>query len=298
MEILKSVTTIDFMGKRNICIIASAALILAGIVSLVLKGGPDLGVEFTGGVEIQLHFKEAPSLDKIRAALGRMGQGDAVIQQFGEAQEVLVRLRPTDETLGVMDQAVARYLSEDFPRGSFEIRRVEAIGPAVSRDLMKQALWAISLSLAGILVYVGLRFKIAWGVGGVVALLHDLMVTIGLFSLLGREWSLPVVAAFLTIAGFSINDTIVVFDRMRENLKLRLKDSLPGIINLSVNQTLSRTVITNGTVFVVTLALFVWGGEVLRDFSLALVIGVIAGTYSTVFIAAPIVVVWHGKKRP
>ena len=296
MELFAQGPQIDFMSRRNIAIFASALLILAGIASLVIKGGPDLGVEFTGGTLVELKFDERPSLGKIRSALEGVGQKESLVQQFGEEREVLIRLGPSAES-GQMDQVVAQALSGVFPPGSFEIRRVEAIGPQVSGELMRKALFAIFYSLLGILVYIGLRFKFAWGLGGVVALLHDLLITVGVLSLVGREWSMPVVAAFLTIAGFSINDTIVVLDRMRENLRLHPREALSRIINLSVNQTLSRTIITNGTVFVVTVALFFWGGPAISDFSFAMVIGTIVGTYSSIFIAAPVVLFWHKGKR-
>ena len=296
MRIFGEVPSIDFMSKRKLCLLASLILILIGGFSLISKGGPDLGVEFTGGVLIELRFKEAPSLSRVRSALARLGLADSQVQQFGEPREVLLRLRPQSE-VGRIDQAVIGSLEREFVKGSFEIRRVEAIGPAVSRDLMKKALYAVSFALVAILVYIGFRFRFVWGLAGVIALLHDLLVTIGIFSLAGREWSLPVVAAFLTIAGYSINDTIVVFDRIRENLRLKHKDSLESIINLSINQTLSRTFITSGTTLMMTLALLWWGGEVLKDFALALLIGILVGTYSSVFIAAPIVVTWYRKGR-
>jgi preprotein translocase subunit SecF len=295
MQLFGEVPNIDFMSKRKVCLLASLILVLIGSLSLAYKGGPDLGVEFTGGVLIELRFKEAPQLGRIRSALAGLGMADSQVQQFGEREEVLLRLRPKGD-VGRIDQAVTGSLEREFAKGSFEIRRVEAIGPAVSQDLMKKALYAVSFALVAILVYIGFRFRFVWGLAGVVALLHDLLITIGIFSLAGREWSLPVVAAFLTIAGYSINDTIVVFGRVRENVRLKSRDPLESIINVSINQTLSRTFITSGTTLMVTLALFWWGGEVLKDFALALIIGVFVGTYSSVFVAAPIVVTWYRKR--
>ncbi|MBI3292156.1 MAG: protein translocase subunit SecF [Elusimicrobia bacterium] len=290
-------TQFDFIGKRYLSFALSSLLILAGLVSLVLKRGPRLGIDFTGGTLIQLAFQEAIGLDQIREELRRRGSGNVEIQSFPKQKAFLIRSQGGAGSPEVVARTIPSALREAFPANPFQVERVEYVGPVVGQRLVRQAFWAVIWSLVGIVVYVGFRFRSSvWGVAGVVALLHDVFTTVGLFSLLNKELTITVVAALLTIAGYSINDTIVIFDRMREKLRTLRKVSLGELINLSVNETLSRTVNTSLTVFLVLLALFFWGGEVIHDFSLALLYGVVVGSYSTIFVASPLVYEWQTWK--
>jgi preprotein translocase subunit SecF len=292
MELFRRDLHIDFVGWSKWALTLSGLVILAGLVSLVVKGGPNYGIDFLGGTMIQVRFQEAPSISKVRQAVLALGLGDTVIQEYGDPREVLIRVEKSDVEAKGVSERVQKALGEAFGAGTFEVRRVEIVGPQVGEDLRRQALLALLYATLGILIYIAFRFEFRFGVAGVLALVHDVLVTLGAFSLTGREFSIPVIAAFLTIIGFSINDTIVVFDRIRENLKFRRREAFSTIVNSSINQTMSRTVLTSGTVVLVVVILFLFGGEVLRDFSFALLVGFISGTYSTIYIAAPILLYW------
>src|SRR5215831_903602 len=290
-------TNYDFVGKRRWFYLASLGAVIISIISIVVHGGLNYGIDFTGGTLIQVRYEKPVTVDHVRRGLDRIQLGTAVIQQFGDAQEYLIRLPQSDRKSDELTKAVQGALSSTGD-GAVEIRRVEFVGPQVGRDLQLQALYAVLAGMAGILIYVAIRFDFRGGVISIAALAHDVIVTLGALSITGREMSLPVLAALLTIVGYSINDTIVVFDRVREarGRGLRKGQSFADLVNLAMNQTLSRTILTAFTTFLSALVLFLFGGEVLRDFAFALVIGVVTGTYSSVA-AASLVMDWESWSR-
>lgn len=300
-------TKINFIDKRYIFFAISGGAILLSAVSLILKGGPHLGIDFTGGTLTEIKFKELPSLEQIRKIFADQGINVFELQSFPYQRSILIRtkLTPQDESrkevTGDESEIISKIrvaLNQNFGENYFEVERNEYVGPAIGKHLVKRAGLAIIFSLLGIVVYVAFRFKSAvWGTAGVIALAHDVFVTLGIFSILNKEVNILIISALLTLAGYSINDTIVIFDRMRENLRLRRNIPLGELINLSVNETLSRTIITSLTVFLVLLTLFFFGGEVIHDFSFALLFGVIIGSYSTIFVAASLVYEWEIRKK-
>jgi preprotein translocase subunit SecF len=287
----------DFVGKRRWFYVASLALVAVGIASIALHGGLNYGIDFTGGTLIQVRFARPVTVDQVRRGLDQIQLGGAVIQQFGDPQEYLIRLPQGEQRLEALTQRV-RGAFETAATGSVDIRRVEFVGPQVGRDLQLQALYAVLAGMAGILIYVAIRFDFRGGVVSILALFHDILVTLGALSIANREMSLPVLAALLTIVGYSINDTIVVFDRIRESRGkgIRRGQTLADLFNGAINQTLSRTLLTSFTTFLAAFVLFLFGGEVLRDFAFALVVGVITGTYSSVA-AAALVLDWESWSR-
>ncbi|HPY07941.1 MAG TPA: protein translocase subunit SecF [Smithellaceae bacterium] len=290
MEFIKPGTHFDFVGKMKIALGISAALIIISILSVVLRGGLNFGIDFAGGTIIQVKFSKAAPADAIRNAFAGINVGDAIIQEIGE-NEVIVRTnQPMTKELQVK---VAEAMTGQFGAGAYEIRRIEFVGPKVGRDLTNKAILSIVFAWIGMLIYIAWRFEFRYGLGAIIALIHDTIITIGALSLLNKEFTLVIVAALLTIIGYSINDTIVVFDRIRENRKKDLKKSLAEIINSSVNETLSRTILTAFTVILVLLSLFFLGGPVIHDFAFALLVGVVIGTYSSIFIASPIVLAFE-----
>jgi preprotein translocase subunit SecF len=375
-------TNIDFIGFRNKAFLISGLIIVAGLISMIAKGGYKLSVEFKGGTLVQVQFDERVPIGDVRASMTRAGYTTAEIQQYGEAgDEYIIKvggvvegsyasehlleglnkvapglkwsvlstrqlapdlskgfegatvLEVEADSIPEMGALVAsmkesRYgiveatketskrasftipllgaetkvaeglkaeLLKDFPQRTIDIRRTETIGPKVGKELQNRAWAAIIVSLFGILVYVSWRFELKFAVGAVIALAHDVLVTVGLFSIFNREISLFVVAALLTIVGYSINDTIVVYDRIRENFGLRRRESYEGMLNVSINETLSRTIITVITVFIVTMFLLFMGGEFVRDFALAMTIGLVTGTYSSIYVASALVVEWQNR---
>ncbi len=291
-------TNFDFIGKRYIFFLLSSALILAGAVSLIVKGGPNLGIDFQGGVLLQVAFQNPVDINEVRSSLADAGMGGMELQS--SQNSVIIRVKKSDLSQDALGAQVLQVFKGKFPQNPAIIERTEYVGPAVGRHLIKQANFAILFSLLGIIVYVAFRFhSVIWGTSGVLALAHDVFVVVGVFSIMNKEITLTVVAALLTLAGYSINDTIVIFDRIRENIKLMPKDDLGTIINRSVNETLSRTIITSLTVFFVVLTLFLFGGEVIHDFAFALLIGVVVGSYSTIYVASPLVYEWtmYRKRR-
>jgi preprotein translocase subunit SecF len=295
MEIIKAETRFNFVKFMKPAVIVSLAVILIGIASLIWHGGPNYGIDFAGGSLIQIKFQSEPDADKIRAAFKSMGFEGSIIQQFGP-NEVIVRTAESGADPKGLTARVDEALSTAFGKGSYEIRRIEIVGPKVGKDLTKKAILAIIFSWIGILIYVGVRFEFRYALGGIIALVHDVLITITFLSLFDKEIDLNIVAALLTIIGYSINDTIVIFDRIRENARKNIKEPLPDVINASVNQTLSRTILTSLTVFMVLLILFFFGGSVIHDFTFALLVGTVAGVYSTVFIASPIVLLFEKIK--
>jgi preprotein translocase subunit SecF len=293
MELIPPNTHIDFIGKKKYTVWISAVVILLSFGSIFLHGGLKYGVDFAGGLLIQPKFSKAVDISEVRDALETMGLKDAMVQNFGGENEFLIRVEKASVDLEGMSKKIQTSLEERFKDKALEIRRVEVVGPKVGKDLKEKALWAVGLSLLAILIYVAWRFKtVAYGLGGIVALFHDVIVTYGAISIFNLEYSLSLLAVILTIIGFSINDTIVIFDRVRENIKKMRKDNLETVMNVSINETLGRTILTSGTVMMVVLILFFFGGPVIHDFTAAMIVGLITGTYSTVYIASPVVLLW------
>jgi preprotein translocase subunit SecF len=302
MELIPPNTRIDFIGKRKYAVWISAVAILISLGSIFLHGGLRYGVDFAGGLLIQIRFPKPVDVSEVRSTMEAMGSKEANVQNFGGENEFLIRIEKSSEELEGMSKRIQTALQERFKDKAPEIRRVEVVGPKVGKDLKKKALWAVGLSFVAILIYVAWRFRtVAFGLGGIVALLHDILVTYGAISFFQLEYSLPLLAVILTIIGFSINDTIVIFDRVRENIKKMRKESLETVFNVSINETLGRTILTSGTVMMVVLILFFFGGPVIHDFTTAFIIGLISGTYSTVYIASPVVLLWEkllsGRRR-
>ena len=296
MEIIKSETNFNFVRLMKPAVLVSLAVIVIGIISLIWHGGPNYGIDFAGGSLIQVKFKAEPHTDKIRDAFKAIGFEGSIIQQFGP-NEVIVRTAESGADPKGLTQRVDEGLTKAFGKGSYEVRRIEVVGPKVGKDLTRKAILAIIFSWIGILIYVGVRFEFRYALGGIIALVHDVLITVTFLSVFDKEFDLNIVAALLTIIGYSINDTIVIFDRIRENARKNIRMGLFDIINLSVNQTLSRTILTSLTVFMVLVVLFFFGGAVIHDFTFALLVGTVSGVYSTVFIASPIVLLFE-KVRP
>src|SRR5213594_379699 len=281
-------TDIPFMKYRRFAYGLSGGVALATVVWLLIHQGPRLSVDFTGGTLLQVQTSRALPADQVRRALDEAGVRGVELQQMTgqNRNELLVRAKQTGAERQDIFPTVQRAIESRFPGVTVELRRTETVGPRVGNELRQKAIWAILGSLVGILLYVGIRYEFKFALGAVVALFHDVFVTLGLLCFTGREVSLTVVAALLTIAGYSINDTIVVFDRIRERSRALRKEKHSRAMDMAVNETLSRTVITAFTVFLTALALFIWGGEVLRDFSFAMLVGTVFGTYSSVYVAS------------
>jgi preprotein translocase subunit SecF len=295
MEIIKTETNYNFVRMMKPAVILSFAVIIIGIASLIWHGGPNYGIDFAGGTLIQIKFQNETPADKIRAAFKSIGFEGSIIQDFGP-KEVIVRSAESGTDAKALTSRVDEALGAAFGKGAYEVRRIEMVGPKVGKDLTRKAILAIIFSWIGILIYVGVRFEFRYALGGIVALVHDVLVTVTFLSLFNKEFDLNIVAALLTIIGYSINDTIVIFDRIRENARKNTRQSLNDVINVSVNQTLSRTILTSLTVFMVLVVLFFFGGAVIHDFTFALLVGTVAGVYSTVFIASPIVLLFEKIK--
>ncbi len=285
-------THFDFMGKRRLFYAISLALLLAGAVSMIAKGGLRMGVDFAGGRLIELRLSQLISIQEMRSIVGQAGFGDAELQGVQGSNDILIRipLSSADEAgLVSPSQKIRDAIAMQRPGVTAELMREENVGAKVGGEIRKQGFLAILVSFALILIYIAVRFEPLFGLAGVIATFHDVLAVLAVFSLLNKEISMSVVAALMTIAGYSINDTVVIFDRVREQLARLRRESFANVINLSINQMLSRTIITNSTVFFTTLSLLFFGGEVLRDFALAMTIGAIAGSYSTIFVAGALV---------
>jgi preprotein translocase subunit SecF len=341
MEIIKPGININFIGKRKVAFVFSTIMVLSTVLLLIWRGGPNYGVDFSGGVlaQIQLDQKRTPA--EIKKALEPVQLGDSIIQEFGEEGqfEYLIRIRKTDVELTGLGEKVKQALMLEFGQ-AVEMRRVEMVGPKVGEDLRQKALFAIFYAILFIAIYISGRFELKWlmsivmalslafvftiasgfgmsvtwlifiamivtlglcwflklkyALGAIVALIHDVIITVGAFALTDKEFSLPIIAAILTIVGYSLNDTIIVFDRIRENLRRFRRRPFEEVMNTSINETLSRTILTSTTTLAVVLALFLLGGGVIHDFAFAILIGVIVGTYSSVFVASPVLLIWEG----
>jgi preprotein translocase subunit SecF len=288
-------TNIDFMGWKNVSFTIAALFITLGLVGVVQVGRhkANLGIDFVGGTTVQLSFKQALLVDQARAALEKNGFQGASIQEVGEGNTLLIKVR---ETEGTSDK-IQTIFKQEFPNNPSDPDsiKITEIGPVIGQALQKDALRALVVALLAIIVYIAFRFEFKFGVAAAFATFHDIMAVLGIFYILNWEINLLIVTALLTLAGYSLTDTVVVFDRIRENLKKTKRDPLPKLVNNSINEVLSRTIVTSLTVVLVLIPLVLFGGDVLHDFSIALLMGVIVGTYSSIFVASPILVVWHAK---
>ena len=301
MEFFKN-ANYDFIGWRWVWLTISAVTTVAAIVLLFGLGQLNIGVDFAGGTQLTVRFNEQPDIDRLRSGLAEAGLEAAQIQRFGpeSANEVIIKAPLIGES-AVEDQGVVvNALEGVYPSGSFTMLGAESVGPQIGEELRTKGLLAVVFSIVGMLAYIWIRFELRFGVGAVIAIVHDVLVTLGLYALAGYEFNLTTIAAFLTVVGYSVNDSVVIFDRVRENLRRSRRDDLKTLLNKSINQTLSRTVLTGGSVLLVLTSLYVFGGGVIKGFAFVLLIGVLVGTYSTIFVASPIVLLWEqwfGKER-
>ena len=293
-------TNIDFISKRYIFFAISGVLALIGAAALVVKG-PNFGIDFTGGILMQVGFAQQVSMSEVRSALESAGIKNIELQSSRDKTgktSIIIRAKKSDMNQDEFAQKASDAFKVKFPGNSFVKERVEFVGPAVGKHLSKQAFNALIFSFIGMIIYIGIRFRAGvWGFAGVIGIMHDVFVIYGIFAIFQKEITLTVITALMTIAGYSINDTIVVFDRIRENMKYLSKESLASIMNKSINQTLARTIITSLTVFVVVVVLFFMGGEVLHDFAFAMIMGVIIGTYSSIYVCSSLVYEWEEGKK-
>ncbi len=282
----------DFIGVRRKVFPISLVMILIGFGSVALHKGFNMSIDFSGGTLVEVQFEVPVPLDEVRRVIDDAGFTGAEITNFGSDREVLIKIKAIGEAAEAAREIEAT-LKESFTGHTIDIRRVESVGPKIGGELKSAAFWAIIYSLAGIVAYITWRFQFRFAIAAIIALVHDVLFTLGFFSLAGREIPIPVIAGLLTIVGYSLNDTIVVFDRIRENLHSRKRDGYASIVNGSINETLSRTVVTSLTTMIVVLCLVILGGPVIRDFALTLLVGIVVGTYSSIFIASPVLVEWE-----
>jgi len=299
MQLIRPDINIDFIGKRKIALGLSALLIIASLALLAVKG-LNFGIDFTGGTLVEVKFTQAPKIADVRAAISPKGYGNAVIQEFGSPEEILIRVQNREgEKSSTISTAILDGLKDKFSAEAVEMRRVEYVGPQVGKELTRAGILAVLIAMVAILLYVTFRFEFRFALGADAALLHDITIVLGLFSLTGKEFTLPVIAALLTVIGYSLNDTIVVFDRIRENFAANRKRKTPEdeitVVNSSINQTLARTLMTSLTTLLVVVALFLLGGEVIHDFAFALIAGILVGTYSSIYVASPIMLSLAGR---
>ena len=291
-------TNIDFMGKRHVAFGVSGLLVLLGLIALVRigTGAANLGIDFAGGTAVQLKFENAIGIEQARQALSKHGLQDAELQEFTRDHKLLIRVKTEDTLEQKIAEQIVEVFETEFSQNKFVIDSSTEIGPTIGHRLQQDALLAITISLIGIILYVATRFELRFGVAAAVATFHDVLAVLGIYYLLDKEITLLVVTALLTLAGYSLTDSVVVFDRIRENLRARRRETILNIINAGINQVLTRTLITTLTVVLVLVPLTIFGGEVLHDFSLALLLGVLIGTYSSVFVASPLLLIWPGGK--
>jgi len=299
MQLIPHDININFLGNRKKALMLSATVLFISLAFIIFKG-LNLGIDFTGGTLVEVKFHQQLEIAEIRAAIEPEGYGKAVIQEFGSPEEILIRVQNRDDVESKdISTAILDALSDKFGADQVEMRRVEFVGPQVGEELKASGMWAVIYTLGGILLYVMMRFKLRFALGADAALLHDIIIVVGVFSALQMEFSLSVVAALLTVLGYSLNDTIVVFDRIRENFIENKKTKRPKeeveVCNQSINQTLTRTLMTSLTTLLVVFSLFFFGGEVIHNFAFALLVGIAVGTYSSIFIATPIMLSLEGK---
>jgi preprotein translocase subunit SecF len=298
MEFVKPGTKINFLGIRRFTFGLSGLVIAASIISVILHGGLNYGIDFAGGTLVQVKFLEPTQVETIKENLASIGLDRSLVQRFGEKgeNEYLIRVEKSVSDLEGLSGQIEGTLQEAYGKSGVEIRRTEMVGPKVGKDLRKKGILAIVYALIGILIYITWRFEFIFAVGAIIALAHDVMITVGAFSIANKEFTLPIVAAILTIIGYSLNDTIVVYDRIRENRRKMRREAFAKVINSSINETLGRTMLTSLTTLIVVVILFIFGGGVIHDFAFALLVGVLVGTYSSIFVASPIILTWQERK--
>ncbi|HMK34419.1 MAG TPA: protein translocase subunit SecF [Desulfomonilaceae bacterium] len=287
MELIKPDSKIDFMGNRYYAYAFTTVMIVLSLLSIPIKGHVHLGIDFSGGTSVQIRFSKPVHVDEIRDAFKSMGE-NLVVQQLSGGEDYIVRLEAQEAT-DKLSQNISALLDAKFGKGTAEIRSLEVVGPKVGKDLRESAMWATVIALALLLIYMAFRFTFTMGLGAVACLIHDLAIVYGFFVWTGKEFNLTILAAWLTVIGYDINDTIVVCDRIRDNLKIMKKQPLIDIFNASINQTLSRTLLTSGFTLLSVIALLFFGTHVLQDFAWALIVGIFFGTYSSIFVASPLV---------
>jgi preprotein translocase subunit SecF len=290
----------DFMSKRRLVVLISIVPILVGLVSIIWHKGLNTSIDFAGGTLVEVGFRDAVPIHEVRAVMERSGFPGAEVTNFGGSdKEILIQVKRAGDAAGTA-RKIESVLKEQFAAHQVDLRRVETVGPKVGSELKMAALWAVIYSLAGIVAYVSWRFQFKMGIAAIIALAHDTLFTLGFFSITNREISLAVIAAILAIIGYSLNDTIVVFDRIRENLQTRRRENFISVVNTSINETLSRTIVTGLTTIFSIVVLIIVAGPVIRDFAITLLIGMVVGTYSTVYIASAIIIewdMWRNKRR-
>jgi preprotein translocase subunit SecF len=298
MEFIKPGTKINFLGVRRFAFVLSGLVIGASIISIILHGGLNYGIDFVGGSLVQVRFSEPTQAETIKENLASIGLDRSLVQRFGEEgeNEYLIRVEKSVSDLEVLSLNIEEALQQAYGKEGVEIRRTEMVGPKVGKVLRRKGILAIAYALIGILIYVTWRFEFTFAVGAVIALAHDVMITVGAFSITNKEFTLPIVAAILTIIGYSLNDTIVVYDRIRENRRKMRREAFAKVMNTSINETFGRTLLTSLTTLIVVVILFVFGGGVIHDFAFALMVGVVVGTYSSIFVASPIILTWQERK--
>lgn len=291
-------TKIDFIGKRKISFLVSSVIAVVGLLAIaqIVLGTANLGTDFTGGTVLQLRFVKQMDMQAARQALSRNGI-TADLQQISGSNQLLVKIGKTSLALGKVASTVEEIFRKEFPSNSFTVESSSEIGPSIGDKLRKDTLIAVLISMIGIILYIAWRFDFKFGVAAAIATFHDVLAIFAVFFVLNKEVNLLLITAVLTIAGYSLTDTVVVFDRIRENLRKNMKDSLHTIFNVSINEVLSRTIITALTTLLAALSLFLFGGEVIHDFAFALVVGILVGTYSSVFVASPLVLVWENRTK-
>jgi len=290
----KSKGQIDFVGKKSIALSISALMILLSFGVFFLKG-IKYGIDFAGGTLIEVKFDKTVPLDKVREALEEGGMSDAILQPFGEQNEILIKTKATPEAIEAIKTTVSESLTQKVS-SEFEIRRVELVGPKVGKDLRSKGIKALIFCIIGILLYITWRFEFRFALGAVIALIHDVLISLGIYTLAGKEVNLPTVAALLTILGYSLNDTIVVYDRIRENMK-KMSTALEVIINRSINEVMKRSVLTSFTTIIPMIVIWSLGLGILKDFSFIIIFGIIVGTYSSIYIASPVVLFFEKKAK-
>lgn len=299
-------TNFNIVGKIKYAAIASVSIIVLSLAFILMRGGLDYNIEFNGGYLVQVGFYEDVKIGELRDAFAKNGLPNVQLQEFNDASnvenfsfEAVIKVETTEKNVTNLENTINTVLDNEYGKDGYQIRQKESIGPRIGEELKTSAIDAIIFAIIGILIYITIKFRFRYGVAAIIAVFHDVLVTVGVFSVLGTimniEISLSVIAALLTIVGYSLNDTIVVFDRIRENIDKLEGTEFPKLVNISINETLRRTLLTSLTTLFVVLVLFLFGGEVIRDLSTALVIGVLVGTYSSIFIASPVVIWWHNR---
>jgi len=296
MEIIGK-TNIDFMGMKKVSFIISAIISIVGLIGMIqmARGAANMGIDFSGGTALQLKFTQPIGMDKAREALARHNLKEATLQDIKDGNKLLVKVGKTTLATGKVADTIEDVFKKEFPGNAFVVESSTEIGPSVGDKLRKDTLTAILISLIGIIIYIAWRFDFKFGVGAIIATMHDVLAMFAVFYVLNKEIDLLFITAVLTIAGYSLTDTVVVFDRIRENLHKNLKESMHNIFNRSINEVLSRSIITSLTTFLAACSLFLFGGEVIHNFAFALVIGIVVGVYSSVFVASPIVSLWEER---